>query len=77
MRNAVPLDGPPLTVAALSRRNFDRLRLVPVGAGQFGTAANVDYPAPDAPAPPDRPMSTGRTSAVTAAVTSGEGRVAK
>jgi hypothetical protein len=33
--------------------NFDRLRLVPVGAGQFGTAANVDYPAPDAPAPPD------------------------
>ena len=31
--------------------NFDRLRLVPVGAGQFGTAANVDYPAPDAPAP--------------------------
>lgn len=33
--------------------NFDRLRLVPIAAGQFGTAANVDYPAPDAPVPPD------------------------
>lgn len=35
--------------------NFDRLRLAPVQANQFGTTRNVDYPDP-ALAPPEPPL---------------------
>ncbi|WP_299845454.1 cell division protein FtsL [uncultured Paracoccus sp.] len=35
--------------------NFDRLRLVPIEAGQFVQLAQIDYPAPP-PVPPKRPQ---------------------
>ncbi|MBC7138124.1 MAG: cell division protein FtsL [Defluviimonas sp.] len=35
----------------LTEINFDRLQLLPLRAAQFGTAAQVDYPAP--PLPPE------------------------
>ena len=35
--------------------NFERLRLVPIEAGQFVQLAQIDYPAPP-PVPPKRPQ---------------------
>ncbi|HRO15886.1 MAG TPA: hypothetical protein PLL33_12760, partial [Paracoccus sp. (in: a-proteobacteria)] len=43
----------PERLRGLVDMNFERLKLVPVGANQFGSARNVDYPAPDMPVPAD------------------------
>lgn len=42
--------------------NFERLRLAPVQANQFGTARNIDYPPPEPVAPPTE-LTPGETTA--------------
>ncbi|MFV0301594.1 MAG: cell division protein FtsL [Paracoccus sp. (in: a-proteobacteria)] len=45
----------PARLRDLVNLNFDRLRLVPIEAGQFVQLAQIDYPAPP-PVPPKRPQ---------------------
>lgn len=42
--------------------NFERLRLAPVQANQFGSARNIDYPPPEPVAPPTE-LAPGETTA--------------